>query len=440
MENVSTAMEIGKRCKKFRNALGISQQALADKIGTTPQNISKYEKEGISNIEVIQEISKALGHDLLTDEVEAEGTVGEIGREILTVLVDFKGKKEVAALLSAGYMFGLSEERIVKEVFKLEKIGLCVREQYMDYYEVPRDDLFITAKGAIYIKHIEKSTELEKKLDEIHTYEVYCEGYNNYQELIDSKPILPKMIKKLNVYNGFRANLIKYLCRYHSRDFLLFNVDEMESPYDEIDLIQGKGIYFDIMFSMGMGITRKDIDYFMECKISDENHEFEEACGLWEEVYKDGSMAEDFWGKFKQLVSVDDIDTKQRFDETVNCKLTDGELKEKQLRFKELDDKFTKQDDRIIELDLNWRYQEACKGRESKNPLDWFDKEDIEDFIKKNILQAVTDEEKVLEEQLTEIMKKEIETVEDYFKFPPEWEKNGLADLILSLYKVPTAE
>jgi transcriptional regulator with XRE-family HTH domain len=41
MENTSTAIEIGQRCRKFRNALGLSQQGLAEKIGTTPQNISK---------------------------------------------------------------------------------------------------------------------------------------------------------------------------------------------------------------------------------------------------------------------------------------------------------------------------------------------------------------------------------------------------------------
>lgn len=52
---MATAKEIGQRCRKFRNALGLSQQGLADKIGTTPQNISKYEKDGIYNIEMIQE-------------------------------------------------------------------------------------------------------------------------------------------------------------------------------------------------------------------------------------------------------------------------------------------------------------------------------------------------------------------------------------------------
>ena len=41
MNNKSMAVEIGQRCRRFRNALGISQQKLADMVGTTPQNISK---------------------------------------------------------------------------------------------------------------------------------------------------------------------------------------------------------------------------------------------------------------------------------------------------------------------------------------------------------------------------------------------------------------
>ena len=87
---MSTAKKIGERCRKFRNALGVSQQALADQVGTTPQNISKYEKEGVYNIETIQALSQALGHDLLSDEMENEGDVGEIGRELLCAMIGYK--------------------------------------------------------------------------------------------------------------------------------------------------------------------------------------------------------------------------------------------------------------------------------------------------------------------------------------------------------------
>ena len=88
MENKSLALEVGQRCRRFRNALGVSQQKLADMIGTTPQNISKYEKEGVHDIDIIRYLSSALGHDLMTDEIDEEGTVGEIGKEILDMLVN----------------------------------------------------------------------------------------------------------------------------------------------------------------------------------------------------------------------------------------------------------------------------------------------------------------------------------------------------------------
>ena len=70
MDNKSMAVEIGQRCRRFRNALGISQHKLADMVGTTPQNISKYEKEGIHDIDIIRYLSSALGYDLMTDEVD----------------------------------------------------------------------------------------------------------------------------------------------------------------------------------------------------------------------------------------------------------------------------------------------------------------------------------------------------------------------------------
>ena len=125
---MATAKEIGQRCRKFRNALGLSQQGLADKIGTTPQNISKYEKDGIYNIEMIQELSQALGHDLLSDEMDAEGKVGEIGQEILAYLVDdnmpFNDEKigyaEADNILDGKVLYGLNQNRIMNEIFKLE--------------------------------------------------------------------------------------------------------------------------------------------------------------------------------------------------------------------------------------------------------------------------------------------------------------------------------
>lgn len=52
MGKLSLARECGLRCRRIRMAKNMSQQDLADLLFTTPQNISKYEKDGISNIDM----------------------------------------------------------------------------------------------------------------------------------------------------------------------------------------------------------------------------------------------------------------------------------------------------------------------------------------------------------------------------------------------------
>ena len=85
MEKNSVSKEVGLRLRRIRMAKGLSQQELAEKAFTSPQNISKYEKEGIANIDTIRRLSEVLETDLLMDEVDQEGTVGEIGSEILSI-------------------------------------------------------------------------------------------------------------------------------------------------------------------------------------------------------------------------------------------------------------------------------------------------------------------------------------------------------------------
>jgi transcriptional regulator with XRE-family HTH domain len=441
MENTSTAIEIGQRCRKFRNALGLSQQGLADKIGTTPQNISKYEKDGIHDIEVIQEISKALGHDLLTDEIDAEGTVGEIGREILLILINQKGCIASKWILKGRELYGLSEERCVKEVFKLEKIGLCVREQYIDFYNQKQDKIFITAKGVITLKHIDSSQNLGCDFENVSTYEMICDESSCYQELLDSCQ-LEKKIRNLKPKNGFRINLIKYLrdnCRSNNE-----YLNELEGDFFEdlnTDLISGENIFFDIIFGMAMGISRKDVDFWMECVESENNHEFEQADLLNSELYPDEEIKNRFLWRFKERILLAKAMMPHGVvDEKLNPQLNMEDVEEKQIRLEELEDKFYEQDAFYSKLNLNTRYLEAWKKHESKNPLDWFSKEEIETYIKENILPPVTEEEKQLEDQLIQIMQMEPGIVKGYFEFISEWEENGLADLVRSLYKVPTIE
>lgn len=287
MENKSIAIEIGQRCRRFRNVLGISQQKLADMIGTTPQNISKYEKEGIHDIDIIRYLSNALGHDLMMDEVDEEGTVGEIGEEILSILVESKipfsgesGKVDASDLFGGSLLFGLSKDRIIKELFKLEKIGLCVREQYVDFYGREKDVVFITAKGVITLKHISGlKNELDDYID-VKTYEMICKGHESYQAYLDSEP-LKKIVGNISIKNGFRINYIHYLEK-------AFDVRESSLIYLE-KYFPGESAYVDIIFSMIMGITRKKSDCMI--RIVDEccSYEgYEEYVDLRKEIFQDG--------------------------------------------------------------------------------------------------------------------------------------------------------
>ena len=121
--NNSIATECGLRLRRIRMARNMSQQELAEKMFTTPQSISRYEKEGISNIDTIHRLSEVLGYDLLTSESDAEGTVGEVGKEILSVLVAEGGRIFVSRLIAKHlYTRNLNDPRggnfkIIKENF-----------------------------------------------------------------------------------------------------------------------------------------------------------------------------------------------------------------------------------------------------------------------------------------------------------------------------------
>ena len=292
---MSTAKKIGERCRKFRNALGVSQQALADQVGTTPQNISKYEKEGVYNIETIQALSQALGHDLLSDEMENEGDVGEIGRELLCAMIGYKfpfhsteyglGYIYTKDLFEQNVMYGLDENRIVREIFKLEKLGLCVREQYTDFYGEQIDRVFITAKGAITIKHIINSDEILSYLDDIVTYEIICGKYSSYQEYIDNN-VLEKKIRNLPMNSSFRANYIHFLHRNFEKGLDCYRLDMNMSPC----FFSGRNCYYDIMYHMiiDFDLTQSDSYWRLINEFDGYDEIYEESLGMDVEKYKAG--------------------------------------------------------------------------------------------------------------------------------------------------------
>lgn len=231
MDNKTTiALDCGRRCRRIRMAKNMSQQELADLLNTTPQNISKYEKEGISNIDTIKSISQVLGQDLLKDEIDSEGVVGEVGKEILLILLTEGGYIHFNQLMTK--MFGMSEERVSNEIFKLERIGMCVREQYSDWVGQQQDVLFITAKGVITFKNLTSINPPEGvDYSECLTYEHLIGCFTCYQDYVDSRPGeklirsfdygigLSKEDKEKNacIRIAYRANYIRFLKKHMKR-------------------------------------------------------------------------------------------------------------------------------------------------------------------------------------------------------------------------------
>ena len=108
MAERSYSTEYGNRCRQIRMAKGLSQEALAKKMSTTAQNVSKWEREGIANVDTVMRLSEVLGQDITADEIDQEGSVGEIGKEILRTLVANEGYCDFTRLVDS--LFGLPTE------------------------------------------------------------------------------------------------------------------------------------------------------------------------------------------------------------------------------------------------------------------------------------------------------------------------------------------
>lgn len=465
METNSKAKECGQRLRRIRMAQNLSQQDLADKLFTTPQNISKYEKEGINSVDTIMKINEILGCNLLKDEMDEEGVIGEIGKEILTVLVEHNGYIDVEQLISQ-YMHGLDMGRITHEIFKLEKIGMCIREQFEGFIGAKNDGLFITAKGLISLKNNVNTSVMselfQSKISTAETYEelVNQQGCETYQEVLDGEE-LEKLIWKLPLHTSYRANYIKYLkSHYTSEDWKGSDWDCWAELSKYLSCIPSQGAYFDILYSMIAKVDNTVINRIFseyepgnygpdnselaDClreefilKYSDKYAKrrelgkvkvdtivaFADMSGWYKEYSKGSGVAKLDYDNL-DVAAFEELDKSQFSQEDID--LLDGyELLEEQAMedFMYMEGSF----DRCIE--------EMAKEKKSLLVTEWFSKEEIEAYINANMPSAQTEEEKEIDEMLLIINAKYPETL-DYYIFPEEWEENGLADLIRSKYQL----
>lgn len=440
-QNISRAKECGQRCRRIRQAKGISQQALADRLGTSPQNISKYEKNGISDIDTIMNLSDILGQNLLEDETDAEGTVGEVGKEILYQMIKAGGYIFLKDARRKDFnlfkdMHGMSRTRINKEIFKLERIGMCVREQYNDFDNADMDVLFITAKGIISYRNIVGRESVD--VTEVKSYEDIIGDNGSYQEFIDKHPEVVKVYElsnltggqisydhcdnTLNYYKGYRHNFVAYILRKYSK-----GIKKIDTNYDE--RTPGKGFYHDVLYYMTLGIDKNfDDGSDMYTDIQVEIMELEEELSDKITDPIEHSAEEDFETEFNFC------DGHHRWS------LYDEDYTTYFITKDDLDDNIKY----LAEVDNIWtnewvrqRYDENSKNHaESDYPNEWFTPDEIKKYIEDNLMPE-TDKERELDNKLSEIYEA-IPSSLDYYRFPESWEENGLAEFVRDIYKIPT--
>lgn len=422
---ITSAKEYGLRCRRFRQLRGMSQQQLADAIHMTPQAISKYEKNGISDIEIIQQLSNVLGYNLLSDETDTEGTVGDVGREILRGLVNkggFRPFQEVSKDL-----FGMNENRIIHEVFKLMRIGLVVREQYTGFCDEERDYLFITAKGII--AYLNAGTFRPTIDENIESYESLIGDAGSYQNYVDGRRC-EKLIRNVFADSSYRVNYITYLKKYYEKGFE-FDCTHIEECTFTDDLVPGEGFYFDLLYRMALKLDREKYEFYLDYQIDpykceDEHFELEEEIS--------GVKHDVEWiarGKFERHIP--DIRNEKEPD-----------LAEKLLQKENL----TAKEERFLDLECGvdyfdfstaikiWKQVREERKEESAYPTDWFSVDEIRKFIEENLMPTI-EEDFELNEKLLEINRENPQTL-DYYEFPASWEDNGLADLVRKIYGIDT--
>ncbi len=422
------ANEIGLRCKRIRMAHNISQQELADRCNTTAQNISKFEKKGISDIYWITTISNALGQSLLVSEADSEGEVGKVGNEILRILIKRTGYFRTANIMNHK-LYGLSDEQITHEIVKLERIGMVVREQFVNFDENELDVLFITAKGLITIKNRSENSDLRELIKKVRTYEMIIDEYGDYQDFIDNNPA-EKLIRAINyrrnnknqfsLNSAYRANYISYL----KGNFEKGLCNDISGNKNIKFLLTNRNCYYDIMYRMAMKLDNDKLWKYVFA-IGDELNENVDIC-LDEEK-----------GTFDVVTS----EAEKNFEIDMPWIVeTEGYINDIQGNEHEINEKEEQNGDNIDEEFLysfapRQIYEMNRPQNKSVYPIYWFTKEEIEQFIIDNFKPASTEEEKEVEKALRKINRLIPETLE-YYAFPNEWERNGLADLVRNIYKI----
>ncbi len=431
MEERDYAREYGNRLRQIRQAKGLSQNDLAEKMHTSSQNVSKWEKNGVSNVNTVMQLSEMLGQDITADQIDQEGTVGEIGQEILITLIKNEGYVEYDSLKKG--LFGLPDTRVVGEILKLERIGCVIREQYKDYCDQSHDSIFVTAKGIITIKNM-KGTIPDIDEDAIYQCKSYEsrleEDERNIQEHIEKNEI-SKLLWNLP-FSVYRIDYLWHLKNRYQEDFPQLDAMCYDAymMYELGEKLAGENAFFDILYRMAFGYDNETYKWILEEDISDEDfaedfREGMELSGFIDEKAGMDYLAENAQEKFSEILPW--IRRTKRVD-LIDYDTLDNEEKEKYDSYVE-----NKQTDYDVFL-------QHVKKENFDNCLRWFTEEEIRAWIGENYKPAATEEQKEADSVISRVNEIEPNTLYYFYQFPQEWENNGLAQMVRDIWGLPTKD
>lgn len=442
MEKKDYAKECGLRLRRVRMAKNMSQHYLADKMFTSPQNVSKWENQGISDIDTIKELSRILGQDILSNERDKEGVVGEIGKHILKQIAKNNGFIAVWRL----DMYGLNTEIVTDEIFKLERIGMCVREQYKNFYNDEKDMLFITAKGLIALNNFSMFGNVESK-----TYEQFLENRDTIQDYYD-KNQLEKLVRNLQCYGTYRIDYINYLVNKYERNYIDEGSDHC-SYHGTLNLFENILPRWDaennILFRMITGLNDEFMSGYLECYLDSqydfwENEDSEEFEDFMEYLRLDSKYSDKLDYFDSQLCDVSETINKWCDNvwvrrQTLKKERTESEISEEEkyyLKQKTLEKEEFDEWTAFQNGDIEYFIKRRNAFVDGKYPSEWFSFDEIKTFIKENFRSAETPKEKEIDEILAKINELDPSSL-DYYKCSWKWREAGIENLIKSFYSLP---
>lgn len=444
----------GTVIRQMRMSRGLTQEELAEKMHCSAQKIGKDEKVGISKIEVVQEYARVFNcspGEILQGTYETEGDLGTIGREILALLVKHKGFITVSELSNKEYMFGLNDKYVTKEIVKLSNMGMCVREQYIDFYDNEIDGLFITAKGLIAVKNCswnsQRIEEIQDSLPNVMTYELILGEFVNYQELLNAR-VLEKRVRNLGYCGSYRVDYMQWLHKeYHAPYY-----GETKKKHGEVlPCLPGDTPYFDLCYRMLLGLDNKFIEeIFCEYLFRDEmavaekkkDHkdkikEKEKECfGDFTEILAAGNYGtseEDCWKEFSYWAQEYFVEQEDSPFYSKTRYLFSGGSEENIREPWESEMQNLREYNQychaigFLDLGHDRGLYEFKKEREGVNLTKPFAEKDMISFIKANYRRPETKEEKIFEETLRKLNEDYPETLGYYDEIPLEW-KHGTSE------------